>query len=113
MAQPATDTIDPADVLAQIAAGRPPIILDVRSLAEFSRGHLPGARLRPFWRVVLTGLGVNVPASTTIVVYCGHGPRAELAAASLRLRGFRAVRLLRGHMAGWRHERHPEDVNAG
>jgi len=50
-----------------------------------------------------------VPASPldTVVVYCGHGPRAYLAGAALRRRGFERIVYLKGHMSGWRREALP------
>ena len=99
--------IQPADLEAQIAAGTGPAILDVRSALEYRRGHLPGARHLAFWRA-LEGT-VAVPREAPIVVYCGHGPRAWMAVAALRLRGFTNVGRLRGHMAAWRRERRPEE----
>ena len=45
----------------------------------------------------------------TLVVYCGHGPRAWIAARALRRRGFADVRYLKGHMAAWRRAGLRED----
>jgi rhodanese-related sulfurtransferase len=47
---------------------------------------------------------VEVPGSADdpLVVYCGYGPRAWMAGAVLRRRGFRHVMYLAGHMHGWR-----------
>jgi rhodanese-related sulfurtransferase len=93
--------ISPTALLDRIAGGDAPVVLDVRSPAEFAAGHVPGAVNIPFTSV-LAGHGVGAPASRTLVVYCGHGPRAWLAGAALRLRGYERVTYLRGHMAAWR-----------
>jgi hydroxyacylglutathione hydrolase len=42
-----------------------------------------------------------------MTVYCGHGPRAWIAKGLLRLRGFRRVSLLAGHMRAWRRAGRP------
>jgi rhodanese-related sulfurtransferase len=87
---------------AQIESGSAPAILDVRSRAEFSHGHVPGAVHVPFWQ--LSRRVDRIPSSpdATLVVYCGHGPRALLAGALLRRRGFRDVVYLAGHFSQWR-----------
>ena len=58
-----------------IESGVPPLVLDVRSAREFDAGHVRGARHRP---VELTVAGLpGVESDEPIVVYCGHGPRAQ------------------------------------
>ena len=84
------------------AAGQHPIVFDVRSASEFRRGRIPGARHLPFRSPDWGVLAASMPADAAIVVYCGHGPRAWLAARRLRRLGFTHVQCLRGHMHGWR-----------
>ena len=89
-----------SDLFARISAGTAPTILDVRSREEFTRGHVPGALHVPFWKVPgWTPLPISF--DDPLVVYCGHGPRAWLAGAALRGRGFRHVEYLEGHMSQW------------
>lgn len=108
----------PGDLLARITAGTAPAILDVRSRREFARGHVPGARRVSFWTIInpmrrapLPGLDHPArPAAGThddpgVVVYCELGPRAWLAGAALRRRGFRRIQYLDGHMFRWRRTR--------
>jgi len=92
--------ISPEELLALIDRGTPPVVLDVRSRAEFARGHVPGARHMSFWSAHLDA-GSTSDRDTPIVVYCGHGPRAAFAARALRRQGFSHVRLLRGHWSKW------------
>jgi rhodanese-related sulfurtransferase len=103
------DTISPAALLDWIRRANAPVVLDVRSAAEFAAGHVPGAVHVPF-TTVLTG-SANVPTDKpdAIVVYCGHGPRAWLAGTALRLRGYARVTYLAGHMAAWRRAGLPEE----
>jgi rhodanese-related sulfurtransferase len=91
-----------AELAKSIATGSPPVVLDVRSRAEFRQGHVPGATHIPFWRVAAHASALPPPGDRTVVVYCGHGPRASWAASALRRLGFRNVRLLAGHWTGWR-----------
>ena len=95
-------SITPEALAAQIESAHAPVILDVRSRGEFEGGHVPGAIHVPFLDV--GERAPSLPASTAepIVVYCGHGPRAWIAGAALRRRGFTRISYLRGHMAGWR-----------
>lgn len=89
-------------LLRRIDSGAAPVILDVRSTAEFVRGHVPGALHIPFWRVSRHIDHVNAPLDAEVVVYCGHGPRAIVAARSLRRKGYTRVALLEGHFSRWR-----------
>jgi rhodanese-related sulfurtransferase len=95
----------------RIGAGAAPAILDVRSRREYRLGHVPGAVSIPFWVIQFLGplLARRLPAKPdqTLVVYCGHGPRAWMAAASLRLRGFRDIQYLDGHWSKWAREGRP------
>lgn len=93
--------VAPADVLARIEGGNAPLLLDVRTPAEFAAGHVPGAVNIP-----LDALGERLDdlareLDREVVVYCERGPRAARAAASLAAAGFSAVRHLEGHMSGW------------
>jgi rhodanese-related sulfurtransferase len=97
-------TISPADLQAQIESGHPPVILDVRSKKEYDTGHVPGALLVPFSRVRATMPALSIEPGTPLVVYCGHGPRAYMAAAALRRLGFTRITYLAGHMSRWIRE---------
>ena len=97
------------DELNRLVGGRqPPVVLDVRSAAEFAAGHILGAVNIPFWAVPWRSGRLRAVADDPIVVYCGHGPRALLARAALRRLGFTSVACLAGHMAQWRREGRPE-----
>lgn len=92
------------DLLDQIERGVAPPIVDVRSRAEYEQGHVPGAIHIPFTTLLFGRAPVPLGRDRPVVVYCGHGPRARLAAAGLRRRGFIDVRLLAGHMSAWKSE---------
>ena len=96
------DRISAPRLLAYIDAGEAPVILDVRSRAEFLGGHVPGARHIPFWRVSRRIGELAIPPGTELVVYCGHGPRAVLAARALRRCGYARITYLEGHFSQWR-----------
>jgi rhodanese-related sulfurtransferase len=100
--------VDPSTLHASIERLSAPAILDVRSRLEFEAGHVPGAVNVPFWRVLFGTGAVRTPPHDTLVVYCGHGPRARFAGSLLTLRGFARVAYLKGHMAEWRRRGLPE-----
>jgi rhodanese-related sulfurtransferase len=74
----------------------------VRSAAEYGEGHVPGAIHLPFWQVGRSLQELASMRELPIVVYCGHGPRAYIAGAALRRRGFSNVAYLAGHMKKWK-----------
>ena len=94
-----------SDLVARIAAGTPPAILDVRTRWEFAGGHVPGAVHIPFWTLLARLPEISAKREKPLVVYCELGPRAWMAGAALRLCGFRHVEYLDGHMANWRRSR--------
>jgi rhodanese-related sulfurtransferase len=103
--------------MQQIAGGCSPVIVDVRSAKEFANGHVPGAIHLPFWQVGRSlsrrsaeregGQKLASMRDRPVVVYCGHGPRAYIAGAMLKRRGFSCVLYLAGHMKKWREMKLP------
>jgi len=91
-----------AALLEQIAAGRAPLVLDVRSQAEYAGGHVPGAVHVPFGEALERADAIEGPRDQPVVVYCELGPRAGIAKLALERKGFTNVHYLKGHMAGWR-----------
>jgi rhodanese-related sulfurtransferase len=93
--------------MEQIAAGVAPAIVDVRSANEYEDGHVPGAIHLPFWQVGRKWQKLASMRESPVVVYCGHGPRAYMAGAALKRRGFSHVVYLAGHMKKWREMKLP------
>jgi len=102
--------VTPEALATSIEQGKAPCILDVRSDAEFDAGHVPGAVHISFGKVRDRTVAVPSPPGDPIVVYCGHGPRAWIAGASLRRRGFTRVTYLRGHWSAWTRAGLPEET---
>ena len=84
-----------------IDEGERPVILDVRSKREFAAGHVPGAVNIPFNQVSSRFAEVPGVQADELVLYCGHGPRAYMAATALRNAGRRRIVYLTGHFSGW------------
>jgi rhodanese-related sulfurtransferase len=96
------DRVSAATLQKRIESGAAPVILDVRSRAEFARGHIPGARHIPFWKVAGQIDRIGAAPDAEVIVYCGHGPRALMAARALRRKGYTRISLLEGHFSQWR-----------
>lgn len=76
-----------------------PIILDVRSPAEFSGGHLPNARNIP-----LPDLEKRIgelPAKRPVLLCCANGSRSARAARQLKQAGREQVFNLVGGLHAW------------
>ncbi len=71
------------------------VLLDVRSEAEFSQGHLPNARNIPL--EVLRERLVELPRDCQIVPYCYVGQRGYMATRLLLQKGFEANNLSGGY----------------
>jgi hydroxyacylglutathione hydrolase len=94
--------LDVAGLRRAIENGAAPIIVDTRSRIEYAAGHVPGAVHLPFWRAGARHRELQADLDTHILLYCGHGPRANIARNALRRRGYRRVGLLRGHFQAWK-----------
>ena len=89
------------------AADDSPLILDVRERDAFAAGHIQDALHRPRgqleWQV-----DRQLPNSERrIVVCCGNGEMATLAAATLRELGFPNVAALQGGLKAWQDKGFP------
>ena len=98
-----------ATLLEQIETKTAPTIIDVRTTNEFAQGHVPGALNIPFEKI--GGRLDELPGSRNdaVIVYCGHGPRAWMAGATMRRHGFISVKYLAGHFSKWRAAGLPEE----
>ncbi len=96
-----TDCWDVHDTLSR---GADFVLLDVRSLALFAAGHIPGAINLPHGKIVRSKLE-QWPAETLFVTYCA-GPHCNGAArGALRLAELgRPVKIMAGGITGWLDE---------
>ncbi len=82
--------------------GSKPLLLDVRTKAEFDQGHIPGSLLMPYDSI--RSDFKEADKSRPIVVYCRSGNRSSIAALTLVSMGyadvsdFGAVSLWRGKL---------------
>ena len=101
------------ELAGAVRAHNAPRIVDVRSAVEYRRGHIPGAVHLPFWLLPFRAAALPLARDEAVVVYCGHGPRAQMARATLERHGFRRVILLRGHMRAWNQQKLPVERDVG
>ncbi len=77
------------------------VVLDVRSIAEYNKGHIVNAINIP-----LNGLGKQLQQlekykDRPIIVVCRSGSRSAMAARMLLKKGFTEVHNLKGGMMAW------------
>lgn len=93
------------------------ILIDIRELAEYQRGHIPGAlyisrgllEFEILPALEKRGPG-TAPDACDIVLYCGTGGRSALAAKSLDAMGFKNVKSMDGGIVAWAEAKFPLDV---
>jgi rhodanese-related sulfurtransferase len=92
----------PAARLArQLAELSPPQLLDVRTVAEFSRGHVRGALNVPIQELQARLPSLGLDPARPVVAICLTAHRSIPAVRLLRARGFEAAQLA-GGMLAWR-----------
>lgn len=80
---------------------RDPIILDVRTPADFKKGHLLRAYNAPITKLGEHLNQIGKDKSKPVLVYCALGSTAVSAAERLRKDGFAEVYPLRGGLNAW------------
>ena len=77
-------------------------VVDVRAEADFSKGHITGARHVPMADIEKQQpAGLEKLKAEPIIVVCQAGMTAQKAAASLLKQGFSSVSVLHGGMGSW------------
>ena len=101
--------MQPQELQKRMKENRAPVIVDVRTIFEFRKGHIPGALHTPTWKIMLGLSALPSDRNAELVVTCEHGPRAQIATGLLKLYGYRNVVLLGGQMSGWRQAGRPQE----
>lgn len=89
-------TITAAQLAAERTSAEPPVLLDVRTPAEYQEGHIDGALHIPIDE--LRRRIAEIPAERRVAVYCRSGFRGHLASRILVQRGWHDVVNVTG---GW------------
>jgi rhodanese-related sulfurtransferase len=109
-AAPAMDQaagISAAELREKQNSGSPPEILDVRTDAEFKRGHIPGAVHIPYDELDARLGELSASPSDPMVVYCGSSRRAWSGKQTLLQNGFGHVLHLKGGFLAWERAGNP------
>ena len=91
--------IVPAELKAELAAGKKIQLLDVREAWEFQTASIAGSTLIPMGEIQARVAELD-PASD-IVVICHHGGRSMQVAVFLERQGFSSVHNLTGGVDAW------------
>ncbi|HEU5173827.1 MAG TPA: molybdopterin-synthase adenylyltransferase MoeB [Gemmatimonadaceae bacterium] len=102
----AVPEVTPRELAAELEAGDPLVLLDVREPAEWQVARLPGARLVPLGTLEEVLPTLDLRQET--VVYCRSGVRSATAVRRLRAAGFEHVRNLAGGILRWSEDVDPK-----
>ena len=91
----------------ELAATGDALVLDVREREAFAAGHIPGALNLPRGQLEWLVDRQLPDPNRRILVCCGNGEMATLAAAALRELGFARAAVLRGGLAAWQDKGFP------
>lgn len=114
--QTTVPTVDPMALSALQATDDGPRLLDVRSPAEFSAGHIPGSVNLPLpelSRYAARLADASSGRSRATVVICQSGTRSARAVDLLREHGHPSAASLDGGLVAWRNAGGPVDSAPG
>jgi hydroxyacylglutathione hydrolase len=103
----ASPQIAPPDVASRMNSGT--LVVDVRTLAEWRSGHIPGSLHIPLGRLV--SQMTDRPRTQPVVLVCESGSRSSIGASLLTATGFTDVTNLAGGINAWRQEGLPLEVD--
>lgn len=80
---------------------RDPVVVDVRTAADYKKGHLLNALNIPLAKLEERASEISKDKARPVILYCALGGSTSEAAAKLRKLGFAEVYPLRGGLNGW------------
>ena len=105
--------ISQQDLLTRLTArDKALVILDVRTPAEYSAGHVPTARNITHEQIDARLAELADARDKEIVVYCRSGRRSQTALESLRKAGYTRLRHLEGDYMAWQAAGQPTETAA-
>jgi rhodanese-related sulfurtransferase len=102
-------SITGAALHAQLESGKAPVVIDVRTPAEYAAGHIPGAVNIPFDQVAKRISDVDAPNG--VALYCMIGPRARKGESALLAMGYEEVFHIEGGFSAWQTAGLPVEVS--
>ncbi|MCL5671286.1 MAG: rhodanese-like domain-containing protein [Acidobacteria bacterium] len=92
---PAAHEVDAKQLHSYLDHNGKLLVLDVRTPAEYAKGHIPGAINVPMAVLARKIRAMKVAKDTTIVTMCEHGGRSSRAAMELQKMGYHATSFCR------------------
>lgn len=104
------DGISVAETKALLDAGRLPLFVDVREMAEWDKSRLPQA-IYLGKGIIERDIEALVPDfDTPMILYCGGGYRSALSALNLKRMGYTQVLSMDGGFRSWCEAGHPVET---
>jgi rhodanese-related sulfurtransferase len=98
-AEPEVPSVEPKDLQERLGSDAAPVVIDVRTAAEYAAGHIPGAVNIPYDEVAERISEVDAPHG--VALYCMRGPRARKGEAALLASGYESVLHVEGGFSAW------------
>lgn len=92
---------------AELIRNITPLVLDVRTPGEYSRGHLKDSVLIPVQQLQARWQEIAGYKNKDVMIYCATGNRSTVAAKILIDNGFKRIFNLRQGISGWEREKLP------
>ena len=92
---PAAHEVDAKQLHSLLDRNGKVLVVDVRTPAEYAKGHIPGAVNVPINVLSQKILEMKVAKDSTIVTTCDHGGRSSRAAMELQKMGYHATSFCR------------------
>jgi len=105
------NVITQTELVSQLEANQTPLILDVRTQREYDSGHIPGAINIEFRELKKRISEIESHRNKSVIVYCEHGIRANIAEYALMQANFQSIFHLEGDMSAWRKNSLPINSN--
>ena len=93
-------TVKAVDFNTELIGGATPTIIDVRTVEDFTAGHIDGS-VNIVINALLADLTVLPGKDAPVVVLCQGGHRGALALMALRMLGWTDIRNLNGGINAW------------
>lgn len=91
--------LSPQEFISQAKADTSAVILDVRTPAEYSEGHLKGAKQLDYLNAEIFDAGVKkLDKANTYYIYCRSGRRSHGACEKMKAQGFKVFDMEGGYL---------------
>lgn len=94
-------------VMTQMVNKQNAVVVDLRAIADFNKGHIPGSINIPFGKLKDRIKDLEKHKETPIIMVCNAGVQAGNAVMQLRKHGFAEVHKLKGGIQSWTTENLP------